>query len=280
MHELDQLAVVEHRVAGLLRHLGKEVVAHGVGVAGLPGVLHRGQVVVGAAGGMGGRHVDAQLLAGGGHDAVDPLHGVGRVVDKHLDEVAVHLAAAIAADLVQQLAGVGGTVGVGLEGELGVDAAQVLAGLGHAGGALHADAAEAQLGSRCCGGGTGATRADHQDVAVVGGGDVGRVDNRLLAEPCGGGCGHAHAGVGGGALGGGHGGVGQGGLGPCGHGGRDGRSGGTQGGGLDKGAAVERFHRCASLLVDGLADRWRAASGLHHRAHKPKSALPPQGGKG
>ena len=178
--ELEHLAVVQDRVALLGGLLHEKVVAHGVGVGRLPVVLHDGQVVVGAARGVVARHVDDALLAGGLHVAAHPLDGLGGVLDEHLDEVAVGLARGVAADLVEELAGVHGLLALGV---LGVDAAQILARLGHAGGALHADAVEAQLGGGRGGGGTGAARTDHEDVAVVGGGDVRLGDLRFLAEP-------------------------------------------------------------------------------------------------
>ena len=195
--ELDKLAVVENRVALLGGLLHEEVVAHRIRIGRLPIVLHNGQVVVGAARGMVTRHVDNAFLARSVHVAADPVDGVGGVVDEHLDKVAVGLTGGVTANLVEKLASVDG---LGALGVLGVDAAEVLAGLGHAGGALNRDAVEAQLGGGGGSGRTGATRTDDEDIAVVGGRDVGSIHLGLSAKPCRGGVSDGDTGVSKGTL--------------------------------------------------------------------------------
>ena len=195
--ELDELAVVENRVAFLGGLFHKEVVAHGIRVGRLPIVLHNGQVVVGAARSMVARHVDDAFLASRLQVAAHPLDGLGGVVDEHLNKVAVGLAGRVTADLVEELAGVDGLLAGSV---LGVDAAEILAGLRHASSALNRDAVETQLGGSRGGGRTGTARTDDEDVAIVGGRDVGSVHLGLGAKPCRGGIGDGDAGVGRGTL--------------------------------------------------------------------------------
>ena len=191
--ELDELAVVENGVAFLGGLFHKEVVAHGIRVGRLPIVLHNGQVVVGAARGMVARHVDDAFLARSVHVAADPFDGLGGVVDEHLDEVAIGLAGGVAADLVEELAGVDGLLAGSV---LGVDAAEILAGLRHASSALNRDAVETQLGGSRGGSRTGTARTDDEDVAIVGCRDVGSVHLGLGAKPCRGGVSDGDTGAG------------------------------------------------------------------------------------
>ena len=195
--ELDELAVVENGVAFLGGLLHEEVVAHGIRVGRLPIVLHNGQVVVGAARSMVARHVDDAFLASRLHVAANPLDSLSGVVDEHLDEVAIGLAGGVTADLVEELAGVDGLLASSV---LGVDAAEILAGLGHAGGALNRDAVETQLGSSSGSGRTGTARTDDEDIAIVGGRDVGGIHLGLDAKPCRGGVSDGNTGVGKGTL--------------------------------------------------------------------------------
>ena len=143
------------------------------------------------------RHVDDAFLAGGLHVAANPLDSLSGVIDEHLDEVAVGLAGGVAADLVKELAGVDGLLAGSV---LGVDAAEILAGLRHASGALDRDAVEAQLGGSSGSGRTSTARTDDKNVAIVGGRDVGVGNLGLGAKPSRCGVGDGDTGAGEGAL--------------------------------------------------------------------------------
>ena len=100
VNKLHHLMFEQNVVTLAGQALGDDVVARGRDVRGLPQVLHVGHIVVGAACGVLGRHVQHDLFAGVFHHLGYPINVFGRIVDPALDELLVAFAGGVARQLV------------------------------------------------------------------------------------------------------------------------------------------------------------------------------------
>ena len=183
MYELHHLVVEVDNAAVVGDVIADDLVARGRDVGGAAHVLGDGGVVQRAAlllAAVVGKHYS--LAYGIEHGRV-PLDCLGALVDPHLDEVAVALAACVAGELVEEHARVG--LEARVLDELGVHSAHVLTRFGNDGKLLGEEEVKPHIkggrrARKACGAG-----AHDEQRGFLGVDDVSLSDLRLGAEPAG-----------------------------------------------------------------------------------------------